>query len=508
MQFTSLTYLYLFFPVTLVLYYVFYRHMAKKGSCLIGNIILTLFSIVFYAAAGVRDVLILLIFVCVIYCLGRLVAWTRTKEAARVGAISTETGVSEETVAKLSGHSASGKTAAKKIRWSPLVLAVSIAAVLYVLVYCKYRPFLWQIGIHLGGAAETKSLLGVSFIVFSAISYLIDIYRGDATPGSPFDAAFYITFFPKVVSGPIVQWKHFQPQIQTRSMDTDRFVAGINRIVIGLAKKVILADTFGTYIGKIAGQTAIDAPSAWLCWLLYALEIYYDFAGYSDIAIGTARLFGFDFKDNFNFPYRSLSVSEFWRRWHISLGTWFKEYIYFPLGGNRKGKGRTLFNLGVVFALTGIWHGAGWAYILWGAIHGFFVIIERVLRDTKFYKAIPAWFKWLFTFLVTASAWELFRFGSVTEAGRWFALMFGAIPYTAITYTWQYYFDARIITLVIIAFLGATLLGDRRIFSFYENNIKKTGYYLLQEVLIIALFVLSMIFIVNSTYSPFIYFQF
>ncbi len=507
MQFTSLTYLYLFFPVTLVIYYALYRHMAKKGRSLGGNIILTLFSLVFYAAAVFRDVFILLIFVCVVYCLGRLIAWTRKREASAGAIADGSKAESGKAIEQISGNSASQKTA-KKFRWSPFVLALSIAAVLYVLVYCKYRPFLSEIGLLPEGAAKTKSLLGVSFIVFSAISYLIDIYRADATPGSLFDAAFYITFFPKVVSGPIVQWKRFQPQIAYRSMNTDRFVAGINHIVIGLAKKVILADTFGTYIGKIAGQTAIDAPSAWLCWLLYALEIYYDFAGYSDIAIGTARLFGFDFKDNFNFPYRSLSVSEFWRRWHISLGTWFKEYIYFPLGGNRKGKGRTLFNLGVVFALTGIWHGAGWAYILWGAIHGFFVIIERVLRDTKFYKAIPAWFKWLFTFLVTASAWELFRFGSVTEAGRWFALMFGAIPYTAITYTWQYYFDARIITLVIIAFLGATLLGDRRIFSFYENNIKKTGFYILQEVLIIGLFVLSMIFIVNSTYSPFIYFQF
>ncbi|MGC4017980.1 MAG: MBOAT family O-acyltransferase [Muricomes sp.] len=234
--------------------------------------------------------------------------------------------------------------------------------------------------------------LGISFITFSAVSYVVDIYRGDSSAGSILDTALYISFFPKVVSGPIVLWKDFQPQIKNRTVNDVQFMDGLNRIMIGYAKKVLLADSFGLMVADIQQkmEAGMDVPTAWWCALLYMLQIYYDFAGYSDIALGFGKLLGFQFKENFHFPYVSASITEFWRRWHISLGAWFREYIYIPLGGNRKGKTRTLVNLFIVFLVTGIWHGAGWNYGLGSNIYSKFnlqpVYLFSILKEKAAYE--------------------------------------------------------------------------------------------------------------------------
>ena len=267
-----------------------------------------------------------------------------------------------------------------------------------------------------------------------------------------------------------------------------------------------MADTFGACIASTLEN--IDVPTAWGVALLYMLQIYFDFSGYSDIAIGLSNMLGFKFSENFNFPYLSLSITEFWRRWHISLGTWFREYIYFPLGGSKLGKKRAIFNVAVVFILTGIWHGAGWTYMLWGIINGICNIIEKLIGDKTWYKKTPKAIKWLCTMGVTFFAWELFRFDDISSCIQWFKIMFGQIEFSNIPYTWQYYFDLRMIILILVAIISATLFGLPKVQSTYQSIIQTPYGYSIYQLILIVLFIISILFMVNSTYSPFIYFQY
>ncbi|MGN0789741.1 MAG: MBOAT family O-acyltransferase, partial [Christensenellales bacterium] len=282
-------------------------------------------------------------------------------------------------------------------------MLIGVVFVVYTLAHFKYSAMLTDLWNYLfKDSKEPKSFvapLGISFITFSAISYLADIYKGKAESGNLIDCLLYMTFFPKVVSGPIVLWRDFKEQIRSKDINFNNFVEGLNRLMIGFAKKLILADTFGACIASATG--AIDIPTAFGVSILFMLQIYYDFSGYSDIAIGLSKMLGIGVKENFNFPYLSTSISDFWRRWHVSLGTWFREYVYIPLGGNRKGTKRTIINIAIVFLLTGIWHGAGWTYILWGAINGFCNIIEKLIADKKFYVKTPTVIKWVLTMAIT-----------------------------------------------------------------------------------------------------------
>ncbi len=391
----------------------------------------------------------------------------------------------------------------------------AVCAVLLCLLRYKYLGFalgVWN-GLTGSGAAapDLAAPLGLSFLTFTAVSYLADVFRGLAPAGSLLDCALYISFFPKAVSGPIVLWKDFQPQITGRRAGLDDVCAGIERISIGFAKKLILADMFGAAIAEIdraAAAGGVDVPTAWLAVLLYMLQIYYDFAGYSDIAIGLGRLFGFRFKENFSFPYRSRSITEFWRRWHISLGSWFREYVYIPLGGSRRGLRRTLWNLAVVFALTGLWHGAGWNYILWGGINGFFVLLERVIRDKRWYQRIPDALKWAGTLFTALLFWELFRFKSVREAGHWLAVCLGLVRFESVSLTWRYFLDTRLVFLIAAGVLGAVVPDGVRLRNAWECLSEKPVGLALREAGILALFILSVLCMVNSAYSPFIYFQY
>ena len=267
---------------------------------------------------------------------------------------------------------------------------------------------------------------------------------------------------------------------------------------------------FGLYLHEIenSGAYGIDCPTAWLSALLYMLQIYYDFAGYSDIAIGLARIVGFNFNENFNFPYRSRSISEFWRRWHISLGAWFKEYVYIPLGGSRKGQLRTLANLAIVFALTGIWHGANWTYILWGSINGVMVICERISGNKAFYKKIPDIAKWLFSMFITMICWELFRFQRITDFWKWCAVASGGLTYPSIDFTWEYFLDFRLLVLIASGVFGATALGNDRIQKFLRCAVSPKAAFISWEIILLCVFAVSILCMVNSTYSPFIYFQY
>lgn len=395
-------------------------------------------------------------------------------------------------------------------RPSRALFAVGITLLVLTLVYFKYLGMLTGLWNTLFNASITVSgivpLLGISFITFSAVSYLADIQMGKAEAGNLLDCALYLSFFPKVVSGPIVLWRDFKGQIAARHVRFDEVTDGICRIMIGFAKKLILADTFGACIAKAGGT--VDVPTAFGMALLYMLQIYYDFSGYSDIAIGLSKMLGFSVKENFNFPYLSCSITEFWRRWHISLGTWFREYIYFPLGGSRAGEWRTVLNIGVVFLLTGIWHGAGWTYMLWGIINGLCNIAEKLLKNNRLYQKTPIAIKWALTMTVTFFCWELFRFDNFTACKEWFMTMFGMNSFAHIPYSLSYFFDARMITLVVIGILGATVWGLPRVQAAYTRVTNTAWGSLVHGVLLCGLFLLSILFMVNSQYSPFIYFQY
>ncbi|WP_236906244.1 MBOAT family O-acyltransferase [Clostridium isatidis] len=349
--------------------------------------------------------------------------------------------------------------------------------------------------------------LGISFISFQAISYIVDIYRGDAVVNkNPFYVALYMSLFPKVTSGPIIKYKHIDEQIRNRSITIEKFSYGIERFIFGLAKKVIISDILGNMSDDIFSvlNTGIDTPSSWIAIICYTLQIYFDFSGYSDMAIGLANMFGFNFIENFNYPYISKSIREFWRRWHISLSTWFKEYLYIPLGGNRKGSTRTLINLLIVFFATGIWHGASPNFIIWGFWHGLFMVIERLIKDKDWYKKIPNFIKLILTLFIVMLGWVFFRVNSISEAIKFIAIMFGIKQYDYVSFDYRYFLNTKLIVWIIIgAVLSTPLISN--IFKKYKN-IK--GFELVKTILIGILFIISIIFIVNSTYSPFIYFQF
>lgn len=475
MGFSTQIFLFAFFPVCMVCC-TLAEWLDRKGIGLVRRLrlrdwVLIAFSLGFYGWACFDDMPKLLVCMLAVYVLGALLERRRRKST----------------------------------------LVVALAAVLLCLIYYKYWDFLRQVicdvlGVE-GGTSRIIAPLGISFITFSAVSYLTDVYKGRCTSGSVTDCLLYLSFFPKVVSGPIVLWRDFAPQIPARRMDLDHTVRGLERLMIGFAKKVLLADQFGACIAKISGS-GVDIVTAWGAALLYMLQLYYDFAGYSDMAIGLCELFGFEAKANFCFPYRSRSVSEFWRRWHISLGSWFREYVYFPLGGSRVSLGKNLRNLAVVFALTGIWHGAGWNYILWGCLNAVVVVAERLARDQRWYARIPDGLKWAATMLFTLFCWELYRYNSVAETARWIGVMFGLVRFDRIFYTWQYYFDAQILFLAAVGVLGATVLGDDRLRVWYGKLSGTALGYAAQQLVLLALFVLAVLFMVNSTYSPFIYFQY
>lgn len=501
MVFTTQIFLFVFFPVCLFVYVVidlisrfnFIEKVLKKIRA--KEIVIILFSLGFYMWTCFDDVFRLLLYILLVYLLALWLSSVKAKNKY----ININSDNDDAVVSK------------GRLYLYSIPFIISIIIIIFVLIYYNYSYFLGRIWNMIFDARTfPESLLaplGLSFITFSAISYLTDIYRGNATVGSFIDCLFYMTFFPKIVSGPIVLWKDFQPQIKTRKLSLALSSSGINRIMIGFGKKLILADTFGACLADIP-LTGIDKITAFGSLILYMLQIYYDFSGYSDIAIGLSNLLGFEFKENFNFPYRATSISEFWRRWHISLGSWFREYVYFPLGGSRRGKKRTLINLAVVFALTGVWHGAGWNYILWGIINASAVIIERIVRNKKVYIKTPTIIKYIFTMAIVLFFWQFFRYESVWDTARILKIIVGNIRFDNIPYSWDHYFSFKIVVFTVIGIIGSKLFGSPTLISLQRSFCAKKIGYIIQEVTLIVVFILSILFMVNSTYSPFIYFQY
>lgn len=496
MAFTTQTFLFFFFPICMLVYYAaafaekqkFFHSFFKKIR--LTDIALIGIGMVFYAWACFDDVLRLLVYIFAVYVAGVWIAKTRGEGSY------------------LSIHTE--ENGEKRVGISALLLFLFVSVLVFILAKYKYASSFLKIWNFLFKTDVSSSSvmvpLGLSFLTFSAISYLADIARGKAEAGSLIDCMLYLSFFPKVISGPIVLWQDFEGMGERR-IDLENISYGILRMMSGFAKKLIIADTFGALISS-ATANAIDTLTALGISLLYMLQIYYDFSGYSDIALGLSAILGYRFKENFDYPYLSSSITEFWRRWHISLGTWFREYVYIPLGGNKKGKRKQILNILIVFFLTGIWHGVGYAFVAWGLIHGACNAAERWMSNKTFYQKTPRLVKWLVTMTILFFSWQLFRIGSISETKDYILLAIGLRHMENIPYTWQYYFDKRIVLLVIVAVLGATLFGLPRVRSLRERAESTRVGYIGKQLALLALFAISVLFMVNSTYNPFLYFQF
>lgn len=393
-------------------------------------------------------------------------------------------------------------------RW----LIAGVAFHVFILFIFKYLTFTAnQLGILLHKDFSFIHIalpIGISFFTFQLLSYLFDIYYGKAhAQRSILNVGLYIALFPQLIAGPIVRYDTIQYQIDHREENLPDFADGMMRFMYGLAKKVLLANFVAQIADNIfdSGST-FSAATAWLGAIAYTLQIYFDFSGYSDMAIGLGRIFGFHFLENFNYPYISKSITEFWRRWHISLGTWFKEYVYIPLGGNRKGNFHTYQNLFIVFCVTGLWHGANWTFILWGLWHGCFVIIERFLGLSKLKNSRFDFLRHIYTILAFIIGWTLFRADTISEGLGFIAAMFHLYVPKVMPVTIEYYLTEKTIIILIISVLASTPLMNFLLHRIY--NFAGHWNYMLENGYLTIILILSISYLAASTYNPFIYFRF
>lgn len=470
MVFSSLIFLFAYLAVTLVLYYA----VPFKAR----NAVLFVVSLIFYGWGEPKYIVVMLFSILVAYIFGFFVGKYR-------------------------------ESAPKKAR---AYLIVSILLNLSALLFFKYANFFIEnlaLIPGLGGLKPIEGLklpVGISFYTFQIMSYTIDVYRGDARVQRrivPFGA--YVTLFPQLIAGPIVRYSDVDEQLTNRRETVDKFASGVQRFCAGLAKKVLLADTVYVLLGHYHDAFAFEQTvlGAWLIVILYTFQIYFDFSGYSDMAIGLGRMLGFEFLENFNYPYISKSITEFWRRWHISLSTWFREYVYIPLGGNRRGKLRQYRNIAVVWLLTGFWHGASWNFLLWGAYFCVLLIVEKLFLYKWLQKA-PAVLAHLYTMFFVCISWLIFYFTDLGEGLTCLKAMFGVGVSSFATPTVVYDL-LRYLPLLLICVLAATPL-PKRLFDALKNRFVTMRY--AQVLLIAGAFLVITAYLVDSTFSPFLYYRF
>ncbi|MBC8505859.1 MAG: MBOAT family protein [Chloroflexi bacterium] len=404
-------------------------------------------------------------------------------------------------------------------------LAVATTVNLGLLAFFKYSVFLVQnielllspLGINVGPIDSVHLPLGISFFTFHSISYLIDIYRKDApAQKKPIDLALYISFFPQLIAGPIIRYHDISDQLSKRVVRPEDFAIGIRRFIIGLGKKVIIANTLAAPADQIflLSSDQLTTSLAWLGIICYTLQIYFDFSGYSDMAIGLARMFGFRFLENFNYPYVSRSIQEFWRRWHISLSNWFRDYLYIPLGGNRAKPWRVYCNLVVVFFLCGLWHGASWNFVIWGMLHGTFLVLER-LGLAKFFDNNAPWLGHVYTLAVVTIGWVFFKSEDLHGALAYLKIMAGFGLGVGIEYHVSLYLTQEVALILILAVLGALPL--KSFIKIARSKLNLTGIQVGQSSYALPImdisyltmvFLVSMSYLAAGTYNPFIYFRF
>lgn len=395
------------------------------------------------------------------------------------------------------------KEKGKSGKWS---LALGVTVNLLILGFFKYYGFLAEnleslLSIRLPDLALSLPI-GLSFYTFQSISYLADVYRGKAKRQTNLISfGLYISMFPQLVAGPIVQYADVDAQLQKRKMSPEKFGDGVRYFISGLSKKVLLANNLGVIFQEITALSGLSVLSAWLGVLAYTLQIYFDFSGYSDMAIGLGKMLGFEFRPNFNYPYCAKSITDFWRRWHMSLSSWFREYVYIPLGGNRVKAGRHMFNLLVVWMLTGLWHGASWNFVVWGLYYGILLIFEKYVLKGK----IEQWpvVRRVYTLFLVMTGWVFFFSPSLTAAGQYLAALFGQGA-AGLTDTAGLYYLTTGLVLFILAALFSTPLPFGIWRKLQENDwwdgLILVGY--------LALFLLAVAYLIRDTYNPFLYFRF
>jgi alginate O-acetyltransferase complex protein AlgI len=401
--------------------------------------------------------------------------------------------------------------AAARKRW----LALGVAGNLLVLGVFKYADFAVAnvnvlapiLAVTPLALAAIPLPLGISFFTFHAISYIVDVYKGNARaePNVP-RFALYILLFPQLIAGPIIRWRDIAGQLPQREARIADFAYGVRRFVLGLGKKVLIANTLGATADRIFALPAgeLTAPLAWLGLVCYTLQIYFDFSGYSDMAIGLMRMFGFRILENFNYPYVSRSIREFWRRWHISLSNWFRDYLYIPLGGNQRGERRAYANLVIVFLLCGLWHGASWPFVLWGAWHGLFLVAERAGLDRLLRKAGPL--SHVYALLAVMGGWVLFRCETLPQAVAYFGALLGAGGGDGVRHPLAEFLDPLVGATLLVGIVFATPLA-RAIGQWRDRH--ASAFVLGLDVAWLAIvFVLATAFLAAGTYNPFIYFRF
>lgn len=393
-----------------------------------------------------------------------------------------------------------------------ICLLVSLVMNLGLLGVFKYSGFIMQnidalFGTSLFDPKHALPLpIGISFFTFQSMSYTIDMYMGKIkVQKNPISFAAFVTLFPQIVAGPIVRYDDIAAELDNRTVDIDCIYDGILKFITGVGKKVLVANNIGMLWTAVKGmeQSELSVLTAWLGIIAFTLQIYFDFSGYSDMAIGLGKMMGFNFPQNFNYPYQSKSISEFWRRWHITLGAWFKSYVYFPLGGSRKGKGRTVLNLAVVWLLTGIWHGASWNFILWGVLYGVVIIIEKLFLG-KILEKIPAFFSWLYTIILVILGWVLFDTADIPTALGYMGAMFGGTGILSDNQGMYYLMNYGIITVIAIF---ACTDAFKLILEKLRSKVPMLINYITPFTKM-AVLVLSTAYLADATYNPFLYFNF
>ena len=398
-------------------------------------------------------------------------------------------------------------------KWNKRIgIVLSLTFNLSILFAFKYYNFFVENLNEISGLnislSERSLPIGISFFTFQTMSYTIDVYRGHVKPSKNIlNFATYVCMFPQLIAGPIVRYKELYNQLAKRVITQENILEGIERFILGFAKKMIIANYFALIADDIfnSGVHTLNGFDCLLGILCYTLQIYFDFSAYSDMAIGLGLILGFKFPENFKYPYISLSIKEFWRRWHITLSYWFRDYVYISLGGNRVSKFRLYSNLFAVFVVTGLWHGASWNFIIWGLIHGTFILLERVF--SKPYERIPKLIKWIYTLVVVIVAWVFFRSPDISFAIDYLSTLFSYKNYNLNIFFRVYYINLKFIILFFTALLCSTpmLSNFQKYLIKREVNILYTSIY---TIILFILFIISVGYIASGTYDPFIYFRF
>ncbi|MDI9541135.1 MAG: MBOAT family O-acyltransferase [Bacillota bacterium] len=466
MLFSSIPFLFYFLPIVVVLYFIVPRSFK--------NVVLLVSSLFFYGWGEPRYVILMIISILAGYFFGLSIEKNLNSKKAKI------------------------------------LVILSVIFNLLILGYFKYVDFFIDSFNCLSGLSipflKVSLPVGISFYTFQILSYTIDVYRGHTkAQQNIISLATYICMFPQLIAGPIVRYADIEHQLTDRTHSFTKAGEGIKRFVIGLTKKVLLANLLGEVVSKYAVTTDISMLYSWLSAFCYSLQIYFDFSGYSDMAIGLGKIFGFDFLENFNYPFIAKTVTEFWRRWHMSLGQWFRDYLYIPLGGNRVSKVRWLVNIFIVWFATGFWHGASYNFIIWGLFYGFLLIIEKLY--TFRYLDNHPFIGHIYIILITLFGFVLFNAADLSSLGIQLSNMLGLSDIPFISYETIYYLRSYVV-IIVISIAASTPLFKNIISKLKENKVAKLILDILEPFVYISLFILVISYLVDGSFNPFLYFRF